>query len=224
MNYIELYSPAKRAQVQANNALLASLQELESNTEQREFNKTPTVPLSENNEQQNGSTGWSPLIELSSRTAANMPSTGTYTNYSNIAKRPAGVTLGEWNNNYWNMRYGEPWRNSSKGAGGFARFNTVEDGARAAVINLNTYYNRGLDTINEIISSWAPSTENDTQNYINIVASKMHKDPNEHINIKDAKTIEDLLHAMAKVEIGKDIDRSIIREGIKLSNKYGNDI
>ena len=213
MNYIELYSPVKKAQIKANNDILAGLQELESNTEQREFNKTPTVPLRKNDVQQSGSTGWDTLIGLYSYSK---PVDRVYTVNSRGGSGPRGFRNHNWlnirlsDNNTWQ---GETVSNDNA----FETFSSPEYGIRAAAKLVTNYYNNGLNTISKIINKWAPNNENDTQNYINIVASRMNIDPNKKIDVKDPKVMENLLSAMTFVENGREGDRNVIRRGIQLN-------
>jgi hypothetical protein len=53
--------------------------------------------------------------------------------------------------------------------GEFEQFYNAEDGIRAMARNLLTYYGRGLDTIEKIISTYAPDNENNTGAYIRSV-------------------------------------------------------
>ena len=53
--------------------------------------------------------------------------------------------------------------------GEFEQFYLAEDGIRAMARNLLTYYGRGLDTIEKIITRYAPSNENNTGAYIRSV-------------------------------------------------------
>jgi len=56
----------------------------------------------------------------------------------------------------------------------FEQFTRMYYGLRALVRNLKSYYfDRGLKTVRDIITRWAPPTENDTLGYINFVAGYM---------------------------------------------------
>ncbi|MGH1374600.1 MAG: structural protein [Cellvibrionaceae bacterium] len=54
----------------------------------------------------------------------------------------------------------------------FEEFVSPEYGVRAMVRILRSYRNRGVTTLGEIISTWAPAIENDTGSYINSVSQK----------------------------------------------------
>lgn len=61
------------------------------------------------------------------------------------------------------------WRGQIGSHKGFCKFDTMEHGYRAALVLLHNYVKRGHDTIYEIISRWAPESENDTKAYIRTV-------------------------------------------------------
>lgn len=65
----------------------------------------------------------------------------------------------------------------------FCQFSKVEYGWRAAFMLLcrRYYYISHCVTIRLIISRWAPSTENDTQKYVEWVAAMTGLDPDEHL-------------------------------------------
>ena len=81
--------------------------------------------------------------------------------------------LGLRNNNPLNIRHvpGQQWKGSlplREGRGGsFVRFENIEYGLRAAFCILRTYRNKYKAVcIEDIITRWAPPTENDTRKYI----------------------------------------------------------
>ncbi len=59
----------------------------------------------------------------------------------------------------------------------FIQFTSPAYGIRAIAKILDSYAARGLNTVDSIISTWAPPTENDTAAYIDAVASSMGVDP-----------------------------------------------
>jgi hypothetical protein len=79
------------------------------------------------------------------------------------------VVRGMRNNNPFNLRNSPKYK--WKGQIGvddkeFCVFDTLENGVRAGVRNLqNGYFSKGL-TIRQILEKYAPSFENDTENYI----------------------------------------------------------
>lgn len=87
------------------------------------------------------------------------------------------------NNNPGNLRYvGQP--GASAGAGGFADFDSYADGLSALKSQITLDATRGTDasgnpttTISQLITSWAPPSENDTASYIASVTSQTGFDP-----------------------------------------------
>lgn len=78
--------------------------------------------------------------------------------------KPRGIR----NNNPGNIEdNGTPWNGRLGNDGRFIIFDSAVNGIRAIARILNTYRSKyGLDTIEGIISRWAPSVENDTNAYI----------------------------------------------------------
>ncbi|MCG7546951.1 hypothetical protein [Pseudoalteromonas sp. Of7M-16] len=79
------------------------------------------------------------------------------------------------NNNPLNIRANKiKWNGAVGDDGEFVKFESPELGFRAAYKTLMTYRNKhGLDTIDGIISRWAPDNENHTDGYITYVREKM---------------------------------------------------
>ncbi|EPL4123864.1 lytic transglycosylase domain-containing protein [Citrobacter amalonaticus] len=114
------------------------------------------------------------------------------------AKNPSGKTLADKNNNPGNIR-------GNSGVGGFKGFSTEQEGWDAMSNQLMRYYNglttgRKLRTVNDIISTWAPSSENDTGSYIKQVAGYMGVGTNDELNLADPNVMAKLRTAMAKHE------------------------
>lgn len=64
---------------------------------------------------------------------------------------------------------------------GFVIFDTFENGVRAMGRVLDSYKRRGLVTVPQIISAWAPPSENDTESYISAVMDRIEIFPSEPI-------------------------------------------
>jgi hypothetical protein len=77
------------------------------------------------------------------------------------------------NNNPGNLR-----KSAAKWAGkvsnpldtAFESFDSMANGVRAAIRNAHTQWNRGKNTIAQLITIWAPPSENDTTKYVATVA------------------------------------------------------
>ena len=77
-----------------------------------------------------------------------------------------------------------------------------------------TYYNKySLKTIRGVISRWAPPSENNTENYINIVAGRTGFSPDTKIDICDADAMIALVSAMSFVENGIEANEDEVRQG-----------
>jgi hypothetical protein len=87
----------------------------------------------------------------------------------------APVSNGFGINNPLNIRYlaSNAFRGQIGNHNGYGQYDTLENGTRAAGLQLTAYYNRGLTTPTQIISTWAPSSENDTGSYISDVSGRM---------------------------------------------------
>lgn len=109
-------------------------------------------------------------------------------------------------NNPGNLR---SWGNNPtferKGSGTFAAFNTAIDGLSAMAGQLRRYASRHLDTIQSIVSTYAPSGDhNNTEAYIRNVAKRMGMSSDQHLDLNNPSTLQALMHAMIQQEQGKD--------------------
>lgn len=77
-------------------------------------------------------------------------------------------------NNPFNIRFSKKfkWLGQTGCRKGFCNFNTLEFGVRAYVyLMLISYPKAGCKTIRQVIERYAPSSENDTDNYVNYVCT-----------------------------------------------------
>lgn len=116
---------------------------------------------------------------------------------------PTTTTRGERNNNPLNIRYNprNQWRNQlTPDNKGFCRFATMQDGINAAARLLYVYYTRyNLNTIELIVSRWAPASENNVEAYIKTCTRLTAFKRNEVLPFTYLG-IGILLQAMARVE------------------------
>lgn len=132
-------------------------------------------------------------------------------------QQPRGVR----NNNPLNIRSGSHWIGMSEHQDKeFCTFVAIEWGVRAAVKILRSYARRGIHTISDIIQTWAPPIENNTNRYIQIVCSRTGFQPTHNINVYDENEVVALLLAMAYVECSTVFDEKDFRRGFNLSNMY----
>jgi len=135
------------------------------------------------------------------------------------------MTRGLRNNNPGNIEYSsdpsQQWQglDNPPNDGVYARFVDAAHGIRAMAVTLNTYYTKyGLDTVSDIISKWAPPTENDTASYIAAVASAMGVNATDPLNMSDAGTVEALLAAIITHENGiNPYSAATISQGLALA-------
>lgn len=85
------------------------------------------------------------------------------------------------NNNPFNIKNtSDNWKGSlpksEKKDKKFVEFYNIDFGIRAGVILLKNYLSMGYDTVDKIISRYAPPNENYTKNYITYVSSFVYND------------------------------------------------
>lgn len=107
----------------------------------------------------------------------------------------------------------------------FARFDTPENGIRALGKLLINYRGKdgmpgvggkGIDTVLETISRWAPSNENNTQAYAATVARRLGVRTIDPINIKDPATLRGMVVSIIIDENGGNpYAAAIIDEGVR---------
>ncbi|MBS0893954.1 hypothetical protein JK211_07890 [Tatumella sp. JGM130] len=102
-----------------------------------------------------------------------------------------------------------PDRNNNPGnltsSSGFRSFSDAASGWTAMHDQLMRYFTgkttgRHLQTINDIVSTWAPPNENDTAGYIAHVAKWMHVSPDAALNLSNPDTMSSLMQSMARQE------------------------
>jgi hypothetical protein len=87
--------------------------------------------------------------------------------------------------------------------GRYAQFATPQDGKNAASHLLAGYGAKGINTVNAIVSTWAPASDgNNPQNYAAFVAKQLGVDPNQPLDMKNPQVLQTLATAMAKFENG----------------------
>ena len=105
-------------------------------------------------------------------------------------------------NNPLNIRYSifNRWRGQSGSKRGFCEFTEMQYGIRAACILLmRTYRKKGAKTIRQVVTRFAPPSENNTENYISFVCRQVGMSPDEEIRQADYPHI---ISAMSYMEVG----------------------
>ncbi|EIJ8980312.1 hypothetical protein [Citrobacter freundii] len=111
-----------------------------------------------------------------------------------------GRTIADRFNNPGNLRWAEGYETSNTKSGKFAVFPTLDEGVLAATKQLQIYGQRGTNTVRDIVSKWAPSNENNTEEYIRHVVRSTKFNENEKINLNDPYVLAKLISAMASKE------------------------
>jgi hypothetical protein len=100
--------------------------------------------------------------------------------FSYVPKSQLAGAAGSPTNNPGNLR--------PQGAStGFQQFGSPEEGLAAIDRNLQSYGKQGVNTLSGIITKWAPPTENNTAAYITDASKRLGVDPNQPLNMGDAR-------------------------------------
>ncbi len=118
-----------------------------------------------------------------------------------MSKNPRGIR----NNNPGNINKGIGFQGEIQGDDSrFATFETPEMGIRALAKNLITYDRKyGLNTPQAIINRWAPSNENNTNAYVNVVSKALGVNPTDKLNMRDPAVMAKLASAIIQHENGQ---------------------
>ncbi|WMT13349.1 hypothetical protein [Serratia fonticola] len=126
--------------------------------------------------------------------------------------QPGNNAIGLRNNNPGNLRAAP---NSTGKNGGFSTFASPQDGLAALSRQLQLYGDRGNNTLNGIIHTYAPRSENKTQSYIDAVSKNTGFNPSDRLNLQSPEVLEKLIPAIIKHENGtQPFSRDDILQGI----------
>lgn len=84
---------------------------------------------------------------------------------------------------------------------GYAIFDTLAHGNRGAARQLRLYFARGINTIRSIVSTWAPSSENDTERYIDNMEQWVGRSRDAVLQLDEATHLA-LLRGIYRKELG----------------------
>ncbi|MGI4169074.1 lytic transglycosylase domain-containing protein [Klebsiella pneumoniae] len=118
-----------------------------------------------------------------------------------------GAKRGERNNNPGNLNFvGQAGASLERPGGRFARFETAFDGLRAISRQLMLYAGRGINTVEKIISTWAPPSDgNNTPAYIQAVSRQLGVNPQAALNMSDPQVMSALMASIVHHENGRNI-------------------
>ena len=131
-------------------------------------------------------------------------------------EKPRGIR----NNNPLNIRIGNVWLGEVKENtdGEFEQFTSMLYGLRAACVLLRRYIcHYHLGSIAQIVSRWAPKSENNTRLYIDFVSKRVGIADDVQIDFYDKGTICRLVEAMAYYECRTSIPIDAIEKAYELS-------
>ena len=128
------------------------------------------------------------------------------------------IPRGIRNNNPLNIRIGNVWLGEVREPNDpdFEQFISMFYGVRAGFVLMRRYikhYKR--TTIPAIISAWAPSSENNTQRYIDNVSQLSGIPIDAQLDFNDEERMVALVDAMIVQECGRHVDRDILRKGYR---------
>lgn len=130
---------------------------------------------------------------------------GDNTDVSSLETEPAdqNAVRPVRNNNWGDLLYNPAnnWKGQVGNENGYCVFDTAQNGLRAAFINLHSYMARGLNTIRQIITSWAPPPGNPTASYINTVSTWMGVSADQVLTWRDDNTVP-LMMSICQFECG----------------------
>ena len=135
------------------------------------------------------------------------------------------VPRGFRNNNPLNIRIGNSWLGEVENPTDkeFEQFQAMVFGLRAGFILLRRYIRRyGLDTIRDIISRWAPASENHTAKYIEFVSQESGIGQLTKIHWEDKEILCKLVFAMVIYENGKQLTMWQIAKGYDMAAGVAN--
>lgn len=100
----------------------------------------------------------------------------------------------------------------------FKQFESMEWGYRAMFILLDTYRVRHhLTTLREMITRYAPPTENHTALYLDMVCNMTGIQPDEKIDTRSRRVMVPIVAAMSRVENGCAARHSEVEQGWELT-------
>lgn len=135
------------------------------------------------------------------------------------------ISRGVRNNNPGNIKAGQGFQGEgTPDKDGYATFQSPEDGIRALNIDLHTKFNKdGLNTINDIISKYAPQSDNDTASYIQHVSQQMGVKPDAKLDLNDPQQLHSMAAAVIRHENNDAMPYSEQAQGWATNSALGKD-
>lgn len=154
------------------------------------------------------------------------PKNGEQSTASAPSPAPAGSgnSRAERNNNPGNLNFvGQAGATLEGGNNArFAKFGSTAEGVSALAKQLGRYGDRGLDTIKKIINTYAPSSENNTQAYVDALSKRLGISGDQKLDLKDAGTLSNLIKGISRHESGSDyLSDSDLMTGLSMAGVKG---
>ncbi|MFM9932844.1 phage tail tape measure protein [Achromobacter xylosoxidans] len=146
----------------------------------------------------NGELPSTAIKKLMERRKARRESSGG--EYSSTSGDPRGIR----NNNPGNLVYVGQTGASKEANGRFATFESAQEGLNALAAQLRRYGQRGLNSIQSIVNTYAPASENNTGAYANYLAQKMGIDTDTQFDVNsDPAALAALIRGIVEYENGR---------------------
>ncbi|WP_145490092.1 lytic transglycosylase catalytic [Yersinia rohdei] len=122
---------------------------------------------------------------------------------------PLSAPRGIRNNNPGNINYvGQDGASLERPGGRFAKFETAYDGLKAMARQLMRYFTgkttgKPLQTLTDIISTWAPGSENNTGAYIAQLSKMLNVHPDAVLNLENPQVMSALMGGIIHHENGR---------------------
>lgn len=153
------------------------------------------------------------------------PKEGAQQSSGGAAPTPGtGTTRAERNNNPGNLNFaGQAGAVLEDGSNArFAKFGSTAEGVSALAKQLQRYGERGLDTVSKIINKYAPSSENNTQAYIDALSKRLGVTGDQKLDLNDTTTLTGLIKGIARHEAGSDyLSDSDVMTGLSMAGVKG---
>lgn len=178
--------------------------------------KNPVEQQKQENSQNQGNITWDDLnASFSSQKSESIPTSSvTYNRSSGTGPR------GYRNYNPLNIRISSnSWAGkvSDNTDGSFEQFTDMAHGFRAGIKNMQTWINRGKNTLRNLISTWAPDSDgNNSSSYAKHVSDATGIGLDEVIDPNNKDQMTKIAYAMAKVENGIDANMDDVIAGWNL--------
>lgn len=116
----------------------------------------------------------------------------------------SGEPRGIRNNNPGNLVYVGQAGARKEANGRFATFSSAQEGLNALAAQLRRYGQRGLNSIQSIVNTYAPASENNTGAYANYLAQKMGIDTDTQFDVNsDPAALAALIRGIVEYENGR---------------------